>query len=949
MASAWVTGRYFLLLTAFGVARAQTPCYFFLLDHIDYPTGLGLSLDLESSTCQLGSLIVVMQMGDGKGRVYAKGASNWQIEHEYTVKLSVTNGSQQMLLDGQAVASSKAGFGPMQGPLRGDEIPFWGSGQANYAIEQISLDVTSGTQSTLLPNPSYKPPLPQNLLLGGPPFWTAPFTEDPTQTTNVTARFIIHAATAPAQFTGIIDRYGQAAYGTWPSKVNSDGDLQAAIAVEQKWLGANPAPAGLDQYGGSTVAGWQDKATGYFHTAFHNNRWWLISPLGNPTFYIGLDSVPSQENPAAASIPTPITGRVSEFAELPPATGAFAAAYATNYSADPADGGLVTFWFGISNLIRKYGPQWQTTYSSIVQHRLGSWAFTGLGKWSTSDSSLTLPYMPIIDHDSSLNLVPNGHPDIFNPQIVISMQSSFAKEIKNDITNPRILGWSVGNELEENIQPSEITAIMALPATVPAKQALMGQALAAIYGGNLAEMAAAWGITAKTISDVYATTPTLPAADIEALRQFYEQAYYKMLYQTIKGIDPNHLYLGSWVSPPQDWVNAADWTLMAPNCDVIGFDYYSPQFHTAQMDALLSQANKPVIVGEFSFAPDYDGQRGFGSYSLPVETEADAGSYYARYLADASASPFVVGVGWYQYQDEPVSGRGSSSGNVGPDPVYGEDFAFGMVDITDQPKYELLNEVRSANLNALHCLGLLGVGPLLTQASVVNAAGVVGGAVSAGEIVTLYGCNGGAATPQMGQVDTSGILATQAGSTRVLFDGVAAPLIYTAAGQTAVIVPFQVQVQPSTSVQIEYQGVASPPLTLQVSAALPGVFTANQSGQGQAAIINQDGTLNSPLNPAPAGSICSLYATGLGQTIPSLADGQISNFPSGQYPQVSQPVNVTVGGTQATVQYAGAAPLSVAGLFQVNFLVPPDLPSGSQFVVLTAAGAASAPVIISLR
>jgi len=939
-----------LLLTTLDVAQAQTPCFFFLLDHVDYPTSLGLALDLESSACQLHSLILVMQAGDGTGRIYAKAASNWQFEHEYTVTLRVLNGSQQILLDGQLVASSTAGFAPTQGPLRADEIPFWGSGQADYRIEQTSLEITNGMQSILLPNPAYKAPLPRDLLLGGPPFWVAPFAEDPAQTTNVTVRFIIHAPAAPLPFTGLIDGFGQAASGAWPSKVSSDSDLKAAIATERNWLDANPAPAGLDQYGGSTIAGWRDRATGYFHTAFHNNRWWLISPLGNPTFYIALNSVPSQENPAATGTPTRIAGRLSEFADLPPTAGDFAAAYTTSpYSGTADAGGPVTFWFGISNLIRKYGPQWQTTYSNIVQQRLGSWAFTGLGKWSTPDSSLTLPYVPVMAHDTELDLIPNGHPDIFDPQIVTRLKSYFTNLIHDDITNPRILGWSVGNELGENIAPSEITAVLALPASVPAKQALMNQALTTIYGGDLSGMAAAWGIAAGTVADVYAATPELPAEDIETLREFYEQAYYKTLYQMIKGIDPNHLYLGSWVSPPQDWVNAADWRLMAPNCDVLGFDYYSPRFHTDQMDALLNEANRPVIIGEFSFPPNYDGERGFGSYSVPSESESDAGSDYAQYLADASASPFVVGVGWYQYQDDPASGRGHPAAGTFPGPVYGDDFAFGMIDITDQPKYDLLNKVRSANLNALHCLGLLGATPLLTQASVVNAAGTTGGAIAAGEIVTIYGCNGGTAALQTGELNASGILKTQAGDTRVLFDGVAAPLIYTTAGQSAAVVPFHVEGQPSTSVQIEYEGVASPPLTLQVSGASPGIFTVNQSGQGQAAVVNQDGTLNSPLNPAPAGSICALYATGLGQTAPALADGQIANFPGGQYPQLPRPVTVAVGGTEATVQYAGVAPASVAGLFQVNFQVPPNLPSGSQFVVLTAAGVSSAPVIVSLR
>src|SRR3954470_21232284 len=109
--------KFALVLIALGAAEAQTPCYFFLVDHVDFTTNLGFSLDLESSGCQLGSLVISMQTGNGNRRVYASAAPKWQLEHNYTVKLTVSNGSQQMFLDGQLVGSSRTGFKPMQGAL----------------------------------------------------------------------------------------------------------------------------------------------------------------------------------------------------------------------------------------------------------------------------------------------------------------------------------------------------------------------------------------------------------------------------------------------------------------------------------------------------------------------------------------------------------------------------------------------------------------------------------------------------------------------------------------------------------------------------------------------------------------------------------------------------------------------------------------------------------------
>ena len=100
----------------------------------------------------------------------------------------------------------------------------------------------------------------------------------------------------------------------------------------------------------------------------------------------------------------------------------------------------------------------------------------------------------------------------------------------------------------------------------------------------------------------------------------------------------------------------------------------------------------------------------------------------------------------------------------------------------------------------------------------------------------------------------------------------------------------------------------------------PGIFSADASGSGQAAAFNQDGTANGPDHPAPAGSVVGLYATGLGATIPGSTDGQITG-PS-LLPVISGAVETFVGGQKAEVSYAGAAPYSVAGVSQVNFVVP---------------------------
>jgi hypothetical protein len=463
--------------------------------------------------------------------------------------------------------------------------------------------------------------------------WPAAFAEDLTQATTITATFRLDAAVAnPHQYDPYIDAYGQTAYSTWPGKVAADSDLQAAITEEQTWLASNGPLGGMDVYGGSTLAGWTDQATGYYHIALHNNRSWLISPLGNPLFYIGLDTTSGNDY-------TPITGRESMFT-LPPQSGDFAAAYAQNVWGDAQNTTYVSY--ALTNLIRKYGSNWRSSRKAVVSQRISSWGFAGSGKWTPTAQGL--PVNPVLTHGAVANLVTNGHPDVWDPNILKQLTATLTSQIGSDATNPYIIGWSVGKEKDGLIGLQEVQAILALGASVPAKKALVDQALAVIYSGNVSLLAAAWQIKASTAADVYASKPTAPDKDIETLRQFYEGTYYSTLHKTVQAIDPHHLYLGSWTQPR---LHAADWSIIAANCDVVGFDLYSPTFLDPGVQALIQSTKKPVLIGEYSFPSDYGGMRGFGVGSYQGEitlTDSQSGDFYVQWLQAASANPYVVGV-----------------------------------------------------------------------------------------------------------------------------------------------------------------------------------------------------------------------------------------------------------------------------------------------------------------
>jgi len=224
--------------------------------------------------------------------------------------------------------------------------------------------------------------------------------------------------------------------------------------------------------------------------------------------------------------------------------------------------------------------------------------------------------------------------------------------------------------------------------------------------------------------------------------------------------------------------------------------------------------------------------------------------------------------------------------------------------------------------------------------ALANAASNHAGAVSPGEIVVVYGAGMGPAAIALSSLDANGRLSNLRAGARILFDGVAAPLLYVSATQSAAIVPYSVDGRSQTQMTVEYQGAASAPMVAQVTAAAPGIFSADTSGQGQGAILNQDGSLNSRSNPAVSGSIVVLYATGEGQTAPGGVDGQMA----GQTPIKPQlPVSVVVDGRSAEILYAGAAPGEVAGLMQINIRLPLGLAAGNIPVTFSVGGTASQP------
>jgi uncharacterized protein (TIGR03437 family) len=223
-------------------------------------------------------------------------------------------------------------------------------------------------------------------------------------------------------------------------------------------------------------------------------------------------------------------------------------------------------------------------------------------------------------------------------------------------------------------------------------------------------------------------------------------------------------------------------------------------------------------------------------------------------------------------------------------------------------------------------------------ASISNAGSYAAGAVSPGENIVIFGTGIGP-SPLVSNGLTNNAFGTVAGNTRVLFDGVPAPIIYASSGQTSAMVPYGVAGRSATNIVVEYVGVQSNPVPFVVVNAAPGIYTLNQAGTGPGAVLNQDGvTVNGASTPEKRGNVISIYMTGEGQTNPPGVDGAIIPPVLSALKNPVLPVTATIGGVTANVVYAGSAAGLVSGVMQVNLVIPATAPTGSNVPIVVSVG-----------
>ena len=498
-------------------------------------------------------------------------------------------------------------------------------------------------------------------------------------------------------YTDIVDRYGQYTRERWPEKIADDAALRAAVRQ------APPAASssGEDRYGGRLDV--HLKATGWFHTQKADGRWWLVTPDGHGFFSLGVNTVRADDTR------TYVQGREWMFRDLPPDGGAWAAFHGTGDNRNAQQGAGAGRccdhgrWFDFygANLYRVDGGNWPAAWRTRTLARLRAWGFNTIANWS--DPALgamhELPYTRSMDIRGDFGNVATGYdwwgrmPDPFDPRFARAADAAAARAVQGVRDDPWLLGYFADNELSWSAYGPNGRWALAVGtlhggAGSAARQAFVAD-LKKKYGAP-DKLAAAWGIALASWDALDAGRFTAPepddahtavAADYSAWLRRYAERYFRIVAGAIHRHDPHHLYLGSRfaVSTPEAVAVCARY------CDVVSFNVYADVPQHGFDAAAMRRLDKPVVISEFHFGSDDRGP--FGRGVVSVANEARRGAAYARYLQAAASDPEIVGTHWFEYVDEPLTGR----------LLDGENGHFSLVGITDIPFAGFVEAVRKAN------------------------------------------------------------------------------------------------------------------------------------------------------------------------------------------------------------------------------------------------------------
>lgn len=463
---------------------------------------------------------------------------------------------------------------------------------------------------------------------------------------------------AQARQTAFIDRFGQNCKVNFEGKIRIESELADSDKSELADLAQHKPPAQRDLYQGTT-SGITSKATGFFRLQKIEGKWWFIDPLGNQFYSTAIDCIGTSANAKVDTKTKPL------FQWLPSEDKNFRTAGTSLYTA---------------NLMRKYGKE---RFDAIAQSRALernlSWGFTSLGNWTDAPLIVRhkLPYVHTGPKtwQCKVTYIEGDICDVYDPKFAAEAKRA-ASELRANKDDKWLIGYFVDNELPWwNLGYT----VLGLPNSAPAHQAWL-EMLKKKYS-TVSALNKAWGTKATSFSKLRwpGERATESAnADLAAYRRDFAERFYAAWYQAVKAADPNHLVLGSRIPFPMDEVVEA----CAKHTDALSFNHYDYKVWK-ELDR-YARLGKPILVGEYGFNSL---DSGLLAASVKVKSQSDRGIGFSYLTEQFAAKPYMIGSHYFQYLDEPLTGRSSD----------GENSYNGFVNVADIPYRQLVAAARRTN------------------------------------------------------------------------------------------------------------------------------------------------------------------------------------------------------------------------------------------------------------
>lgn len=427
-----------------------------------------------------------------------------------------------------------------------------------------------------------------------------------------------------------VNKFGQWIPGN-PDVYASDKELAASWAEDDR--DNTKGDFGFSKYGGFKKQ--QVEATGFFRKEKIDGKWWLVDPEGYIFYSIGSTGI----NPEITF--ARVEGREYIFEKLPPPIKS------TGYK--EAQNSFYTW-----NLTRRYGEKkWVDKWINKTIQRMDNWGFNTIANWSDEVlcRSQKKPYVKNL-YGWGFNAKTMGMPDPYDPKYVQLVDSSARSQCEPLKDDPYLIGYFVGNEPPWPRREIELTNVILEGDNTPLQAALK-----------------------KYLSE--GDTP-------EKRKEFVYKTYVKfikLINETIKKYNPNHMNLGLRFggNPPEEMIKAS----ADVGFDVFSLNVYGYYIDIKELKKIDNLTGLPIIIGEFHFGTP---GRGLAPGLAQTINQEERGVAYRYYVENAAAHPSVVGTHWFQWLDQPATGR-----------YDGENYNIGFLDVTDLPYKELVKAAISTH------------------------------------------------------------------------------------------------------------------------------------------------------------------------------------------------------------------------------------------------------------